>query len=485
MDALSEQGLFWMASQVRPGFMIPAEAISGTLLVSDEGLSSLSLNGAFTKEGDILAMFDFDELPEDAFIAGVLRSDARKVLLTGLRRGNRKFIAGGITHEEYTATHCLVGEIDECSGFKDLHFSCVSMGLESYEDWLGYKLIDTREVGNSLLVKVDLPDAISFRVNDDIEIVFNGKYLGSWGPAEQGRNLSLSAGIDWELHFNKPVLMKDAEHYFRVVSEFLMLLSGSGCNPDWPVLSNVRDERVSRVKLYFLREKQEVKRAKFHDGFVYFKDIKAIIGQLFERWMILREAMGPGAYLFFLALTPGRLYIEHLYASMVWGMERYHRKLYGNSIARNSEQIERQLQAIDTLSMLKSRQRKALKEFVSRDVEPSLKDRLICLIKDLPVYFEQRSLDEFCDACARRRNDISHFGGYREQATEEAMSDFYRELQDKIFVLTHLYASVLLKAIGVPDIMINNYFYNWRKSGWLKRHFESAGLKYQVNGFVG
>lgn len=477
MDALNEQGLFWMTSQLQSGFFIPEDAVSGVLLISEEGLASLSLNGIFSKEHNLSSLLSNEEVPDGLFIAGVLKSDARKVFLMELERGGGTFVSGGIAHEKYIAHYALVGGVEKCESIHDLRFSSMSMGLGEYQDWLGYKIVSARQLESGLSVNVDLPESLSVRVNDDIELCLSGMYLARWDNTNQGIGLNITAGMNWGLHFKSLVSVANAQDFFRTVAEFMMLLSASGCKPDWPTMVVEEEGKKKKSKLYFLREKELVAVPKSHEGFVYFKNVLPNIGALFQGWLDLRERLGAGAYLFFLAFTPGRLFTEHLYASMVWGVECFHRRSIGDSKPRDEDKIRRQLEAVDTLTQLNSKERSAIKDFVKRVIEPSLKERLVCLLEQLPVSFDRLELENFCIECANRRNDISHFGGYRDQITDGAMNKFYAELQSKIFVLTQLYGAVLLKSIGVADSLISDYFYSGIKSRSLKLHFEDAGLR--------
>lgn len=477
MDALNEQGLFWMTSQLDSGFFIPEDAVSGVLVISEEGLASLSLNGIFAKEDCLSSLLSNEDVPDGLFIAGVLKSDARKVFLMGLGRGGGKFVSGGISHERYIAHYSLVGGVEKCESIHDQCFSSMLMGLGEYQDWLGYKIVKAERLESGLSVGVNLPKDFSVRVNDDIELGLSGMYSARWDDTNQGVGLNITAGMNWEMHFKSLISVASAQDFFRIVAEFMMLLSASGCKPDWPIMIVEEEGEKKKSKLYFLREKELVAVPKRHDGFVYFESVLPDIGSLFRGWLDLRERLGAGAYLFFLALTPGRLFTEHLYASIVWGMECLHRRLIGNSKPRDEDKIKRQLEAVDTLTQLNSKERAAIKGFVSRVIEPSLKERLIFLIEQLPINFDRHELEDFCSKCADRRNDISHFGGYREQITDEAMNKFYAELNSKILVLSRLYGAVLLKSIGVSESLISHYFYGGIKSRALKLHFEDAGLR--------
>lgn len=78
--------------------------------------------------------------------------------------------------------------------------------------------------------------------------------------------------------------------------------------------------------------------------------------------------------------------------------------------------------------------------------EPSREQRLFEVFKALPLGLNEQKLRAFCQACAKLRNDISHFGGERHDAGH---SEFLNDANTKSEALSVLCRALLLHEAGV------------------------------------
>ena len=71
------------------------------------------------------------------------------------------------------------------------------------------------------------------------------------------------------------------------------------------------------------------------------------------------------------------------------------------------------------------------------------------LFSSLPLNIKKDDLKEFSARCARRRNDLSHFGGVREK--KDDYSDFVLDIVYMSNALDILYHAKILQEIGIEN----------------------------------
>lgn len=476
MDALYDQGMFWLVADKKVNFHIPEDTVSGNLSVSEEGVVSLVLNGVFRRDKRPDDRDD-DELLQGQVVLGVLKGGSKRVILMGLSRGSWRYAFGGFSYEEYRAKYCLAGGLREISDIFNVKVSGLSIDLSSYQDWLGYEFFSPSKSSGQHSVDVKLPRKIEAKVAENVRLVVEGNYYGGWEEFEGSKKLALHASVIWRLRFNRGIPLKEALDYFRSSAELLMLLADSGTRPGWPEIQVGRGKSKRFSTFYFYRHKESDLAPREHYGFVYYQSICFGIGSLYESWLKLRNKVGSGSHLYFQLLNPGQTYIEHMYVSAIWGLENYHRRQYGDLRPGKDLRNDKIKDELDSLTQLKPKEIKTLKKSVDFLAKFSLQERLVDLFRGLPLNLEKKSLLVFCKECADRRNDLSHYGGYRKDEDSDEQKDFNAELVMKIMALKYLYGALLLGGIGVSDQIIKDYFYNGRNSSWVNRNFKAAGLK--------
>jgi len=456
---------------------MPKETVSGHLTISEEGVITLLLNGIFPQNSFSGELSSRDEILSKHVVLGVLKGNSEKVILMGLRRGEYRYSFGGFCYEGYRAEYCLVGRLRDLSNVFNIKVAGLSVDLNSHNDWIAHDLFIPSENAGVHSINITLPRKYESKVSESVRVSIEGNYHGEFEEINGAKKLALHAGLIWTLTFRSAVVLDEAHAYYKATSELFMLLSASGTRLDWPKVQVGRGKTKRFAKFYFYRPKDSGIAPREHYGFVCYEDISHCIGQLFQSWLDLKAKVGAGCHLFFLLLSPGQVYIEHMYVSAIWGLECYHRRQYGDHREKKSDKGDRIKEAIDTLHQLKSDERRSLKASVDRAVEYSLQDRLVNLFDSLPIMFEKKSMIEFCKACADRRNDISHYGGYRTVGSGHQQGDFNEELVIKSIVLKYLYGALLLKDIGVDEELVSGFFKYGPDSSWIRRNFEAVGLK--------
>ena len=191
-------------------------------------------------------------------------------------------------------------------------------------------------------------------------------------------------------------------------------------------------------------------------------------GDIWSNWKRKREEFGPGFYLYLGTRRGLSLYPEHRFVNLIWGIEAFHRTKYPADPKAMAERTER---IIEQLSDKKDQ--KLIRHQLKFAHEPRLADRIFELFKALPIELEKKRLRKFSGACAKARNDISHYGAHRDQGS---YSEFALDLEKKSAALSILCHCLLLHEIGVSKEILTN----WVQKGWgafrIKYSFVAVGL---------
>jgi hypothetical protein len=228
----------------------------------------------------------------------------------------------------------------------------------------------------------------------------------------------------------------------------------------------------ARYRLYFQKfgSKATSPPPKAHECVTNFVQLRERFGDIWSNWKKKREQFGPGFYLY-LGLRRGfRLYIEHRFVNLVFGLEAFHRRKYPPAeAAKMDEKIAR---IIGQVSLAKDK--KWLTDVLEHAKEPSLGQRIYVTLPDVPLGLDDRRLESFCQVCGKLRNDLSHFGGRRHDETP--YNDFILDLDSKCQALAALYQALLLHEIGIDAKLIKMWMFDGFGSFPIKVHFVKAGL---------
>jgi hypothetical protein len=125
-----------------------------------------------------------------------------------------------------------------------------------------------------------------------------------------------------------------------------------------------------------------------------------------------------------------------------------------------------------------AKDRKWLEGKLEHSAEPSLAERLIECIKLLPLNFPAESVRNFCNECADKRNDISHFGGQRAPGS---YGDFLEKIYSLNNALNNIYPAILLKLCGVNDSLLLNMLSTGQMASRIKYSLNEVGLHIKLD----
>jgi epoxyqueuosine reductase QueG len=155
------------------------------------------------------------------------------------------------------------------------------------------------------------------------------------------------------------------------------------------------------------------------------------------------------------------IYLENRFVNLIWGMESYHRSKGTKRVAdvKLQEKIDR------ILAHVPKKDVKWLARQLNHGAEPSLETRIFETLISLPLNLDQDRCRAFAKSCGDRRNEISHYGGQRQNGI---YNDFIMDLAKKSDALEYLHHALLLHEMQIEDKIVYNYIFNNYKSYHIK-----------------
>lgn len=450
-NILEERGLFWWHDEPIPeNQFAPDNCVAGTLTIAADGAASLDLDGYLANEHEHgLQHFFADQskvFPPDKAIQGKLKGGKKNdVLLFKLRKDGSSFSTNGMSHERYVANASLVAQGSLPTAKQSLRFASLNIELKGLEQWLRLGNIHVTRSRTCVSAKYRKPKDDVYMLTDGtlaMSYVAMGLWPGNKRIAYREDELNLVERVVLRYRPKKRRSLEEMIEEYGRIQELFILLTGSEYAIEWPWLTIGK----MSYELYFRGHPRSTEEPpKTHECWTNFIQLRTVFGALFDTWRRKREELGPGVYLY-LGLRRGmKMFIEHRFVNLIWGLESLHRRKSVDTKA--VEKIKKKIERI--LTQVKAQKdRRWLEGRLKNAAEPSLKERLADIFSELPLEFDPKALDTFCQECANRRNDVSHFGGVR---TGTSYTDFVIDLDKKSSALEILYHIALLREIGVAS----------------------------------
>lgn len=466
---LEERGYFWWhGTPVPDTHFAPDDSVTGHLKISEDGRVELELDGNLPSDKhplDRLVARDRN-LPPELCIQGRLKGSNDHVLLVGLLSNGSRISTNGISYEKYLALGCLVGQSSVPSKVGPGKFKELKINLDGLEEWVRLGGIECKKA-RSITVKYIAPKDTSYSVGDGrLRVVFD--VLAPFMSQKHMSEITLKERASIVLSLRRGVSLDEMKKQFCLTEDLLILLSGSDYCLDWPLVSISPKQQAHRF--YFLRHRSGAAAPAFHECWTNFVQLRECFGEIFAAWRTKRDIYGPGFYLYLGTRRGMKLYPEHRFVNLIWGIESLHRSQETAPVEPSglAKKIERILACIE-----KPRDKTWLMGRLKNAHEPSLEQRIFDMFKPLPLRFDDARLCEFAKTCARMRNDISHFGGLR-QSGDYAV--FLRKIERHSNAISTLYAFRILLEIGVDPTRLEWWAYEGFKSYPIKRNFVDVGL---------
>lgn len=468
---IKESGYFWWRNEPIPeDDIVPESAVAGDLIITDDGRISIEMHGYLPSADHPMSRIFVGSGNSCPDIEGRLKNSSEHVLLTGVYTQGGKASFGGISYENYGATNCLIGfkPLPEAKG--EIMFDGLSIPLTGFEDWLGLGSIETSRTKRKLVATHKTQKNIRYTLEDSSTISVEFDLLAPMFGKQKNHVINITERISLKYLSKPKKTSSELKKHFFSITDFFLILTGSDYNMEWPSLTIGRTaSNTKSYKFYFLRSRNSAAPPTRHNCLLTFPTIREEFGNLFQQWQIKREELGPGMSLYLGTRRGVELYAEHRFVNLIWGLESLHRTL--NKDAPPTKLELKAQRIIEQITLIKDR--KWLEAKLEHSAEPSLAERLVECIKLLPLNFPAESLRDFCNECAGKRNDISHFGGQR---TPGGYGDFLGKIYSLNNALSNIYPAIILKLCGVNDLLLLNMLSTGRASGRIKYALNEVGL---------
>jgi hypothetical protein len=466
MPVLEERGLFWLSDTPVPeGQFAPDGSIAGTLTVDDDGYVSLELDSYFPTKHGPFSVLNEQGKPLGKDIYGVLRASNNRVILTGVMPNGGQVKTNGISYQEFVATDCLVGSFDFSSDQLALTSDTLEIELLGFEDWFWLRSIKVSRTDERISADYERPSEATYEVSDET-LTFDFDVTGT-APYNFGDEFSIKQKVTLRFSLGLKEPLEKLRDRFRFFEELLILLTDSEYRLPWP---RVALDAETKVRWYFgrFRPNKAAEAPKLHTCLTHFPKVRDAFGDIWSNWKRKREEFGPGFYLYLGTRRGLSLYPEHRFVNLIWGVEAFHRTKHPADPEAMAERTERIVEQVSD-----EKDKRLVRRQLRFAREPTLATRIVELFETLPIELEKKRLRAFADACAKARNDISHYGAHR---GPDSYSDFALDLEKRSAALSTLCHCLLLHEIGVSKEILTN----WVQKGWgafrIKYHFVAVGL---------
>ena len=469
MTILEERGVFWWHDEPIPeNCFAPPTCVPGLLRIADDGNITVDLDGFLTSDkGAFSAIMETDDC-KGKLIEGLLRVTDRRVILFDLLPHGGMFSTSGLSYTGYISRYCLVSDQKILDVGDDFVFDTLEIDLTGLEQWLRLGSSEVSRSRSTITITHKTPESLSYDMdggNITIEFSFNGKGL-SFGKID---HVEIKDTAVLVLSLNVPLEIPDMQNRFLWVDDLFTILTDSNYSLAWPRLWR-RGIPEHRYSWYFLRSITKDSPPEYYKMPTSFMQLHDVFGSLFATWFKKREEFGSGFYLYLGTRRGMQIYSEHLFASLIWGIEALHRKKFSEDaeVAKLKEKVARVLESVGR------RDKRWLCGQLKRAHEPSLEKRIFDVLASLPIEgIDSTAIRAFAKKCAGLRNDISHYGSHRHGGSYDA---FLRELQTSSAALSKLYHVLMLHEIGVEAKIINDWLLRGFSSPYTRELFVKVGL---------
>jgi hypothetical protein len=467
MTVLEERGLFWWSDEPIPdGKFAPDSSITGLLTIDVDGRITLELDGYFPNEHGPFGVLTGQGVTFKKNICGVLKTSSSRVLLIGVIGSGGQVRTASMSYQRFVVTDCLVGDSSLPEAQWPLTFGSLEVNLSDFDAWFWFRSIKVSTTDDHISAEYQRPEPAVYQL-DDGTLSFEFDVKGSIPVVVQADEIAMKEEASLSYSLANKETLEQLRDRFRFLEDLLILLVDTEYRLTWPTVTL---DGKTKARWYFSRFKSDetAEPPGRHECLTYFPHIRDTFGAIWSNWKKKREEFGPGFYLYLGTRRGLSLYTEHRFVNLIWGIEAFHRTKYPTDPDAMKERIQRIVGEVSD-----TEDKKLVRWRLKHAQEPSLEDRIFYAFKDLPIRLDPARLRSFAHACAKARNDISHFGAQRHGGV---YSDFILELDKKSRALSTLYHCLLLHEIGISAEMLTKWIYNSFRSFPIKYSFVEVGL---------
>jgi ApeA N-terminal domain 1 len=168
--------------------------------------------------------------------------------------------------------------------------------------------------------------------------------------------------------------------------------------------------------------------------------------------------------------------VTNRFTNFAVAMESYHRSKFPPATVAESAgeptSLDKKIQRI-LGQIAKASDRRWQRDRLEH-AEVGLKERITRIIMSLPLELEKGRCEQFGEECGQRRNDLSHYGGRRDNT--RPYDDFHGDLYLKSEALFYLLHVLILQELGIAADILRRFVYQSHASFKIKHAFVAVGL---------
>jgi len=453
-NAIGQRGFFWWFNEPTRQANSKQNSVPGLLTITQTGQISLDLDGALAEDGEH-ADWSKPRSFGRSRIVGQLDTPGDYVLLEGLERTDFSIAEDeGPKKQSFSANMCTRRGFPFPDDYAQKDFIELRIDLKGLEEWHNLDSIVVEsdygyENGERKTVTYTNHN-ISFPISGgsiSIESLTTGGDFLFCGRDRAVRDVKFEQFFYICYRPNEPSDLSHLQYVFSKVEEFMALMLGLYFRFERPTFIRKEEPFDNWMTIYSRGPAPTTEPINRFQTWLQFTDVRDSFGGLFAGWLAGSELYGSGFYLYVAALRNPHVYAEDRLFTLATGIEALHRRCYDSETSSHAIHEKSRVSEILKLISETDPNRKWLAKKLAHAHEPSLENRLLESLRELPFRFRKGQLAKFAKNCAARRNDISHRGG---PDGDMGYDDFHQETFRLAEALACLFHVLLLHKIGLP-----------------------------------
>lgn len=480
-NAIEQRGFFWWAGDPSRQSHSPQTAVPGLLTVTAEGRTSLEVDGALASNDEHLDWAKPRAFRPQLSVVGMLDTAGDYVRLEGVERIDFRIADDPPQRQSFEAETCIKRNHTFPADYDRENYSELRIDLKGLEEWLqldslraerDYGVAD----GERELVSY-INHRFEFSIDDgtvSIESFTSGGSFYNLFGAHAHRKISFEQSFTIVYRPTLSSSLAHLQYVFARIEQLLSLFLGSYFHLNRPHFVRKEEPHDSWDMIFTHGDATPTEELNRFFLLVPFADIRDQFGPLLQTWLNKSEAFGAGFYLYTASLRNRQTYSENRLFALASGIEALHRKGFNSDSSQSSQDDRQRAERLLTLIPADHPDKKWLERKLAHAYEPSLEQRLLECLRELPLRFRRSELEKFAKHCAGRRNDISHRGG---PPTGMDYETFHNEITQLAEALSYLFHLLILSKIGLSEeAVLRAATKSWVAERLINRSFEAVGL---------
>ena len=297
---------------------------------------------------------------------------------------------------------------------EEVSFSKIRLSVEGLDEWLGVSGVELErhngERGRT--IRFSPPGNIVVSLPDEIKMtfLFEAHCASRFNEATVAQKAFLVLTSDnlntfeyWEQ------LIKRIHNLFRFATDQIVSITSiTGYSSEILREINGREFQTD-IRMYYRRLPHSEAKAeiKIMQMIFRFRDVSDDVGEIIRRWIEHYDVLEPVFNLYFASRSGLRMFQEHIFLTLVQGLESLHRRI-GSVKSSKDDKVEEVVN--EALQSLTEEKRLILKRVVQYRGEINLRKRLKLLMKPFNDLFGAKTRrTSFIHKVVERRNYLTHY----------------------------------------------------------------------------